>query len=338
MSGSVGGVVGAQVYTDPSIKTDDIKKTESTGSGIVGAAGGSVPDTTAPAYQAVLSSIVAMLPEISGEMIDVLLVDVVSKMKEAQLKSDNDKVKVDQEAKRTAIQDKQAKLDEATKKIEEAVEKQKNGSIWDKIKLAFQFLGAIFSMILGAALSIVPGLQGIGALMAIGGAVMLVMAIDTAVQMGTGMGIMGNIVKAAGGSEDAAKWADFGFRIGMAVVGIALAAATFFVNPTGMFAAVAQAAQTLSSIVMGSIGVMTAAGDIAVGAVNYSASQDKAEANKMQAEAKDQEALIQQLEDLIDQAIARMVASANRFNDMLDAITDAIQDRGNSLAQAKFRG
>ena len=47
---------------------------------------------------------------------------------------------------------------------------------------------------------------------------------------------------------------------------------------------------------------------------------------------------MQMLDDMIDAALARLMASGDRFAAMLDGISDAMQDRGNTLSRARFQG
>lgn len=326
-----------------------------TGSG-VNAPNGGVPEPGRQTYSMVMESLSAMLTPMSPVDVEVLLIQVAVEMKEAESTGAKEKIKVDQEAKRTALLEKDEKLEEAGTKIEEAIEERENASIFDKIKLAFEFLGAILMIAVGVLLLATGAGTAVGALMIAGGVVSLIMAIDSAVQMGTGQGIMGNIVylaaKADGKSEEEAKdmasKADMGFRIGMAVIGIALAigggVGAFYAAPAAAAKLGTQAAQTaqtiakMASSVDNAMNVVTAGADIGAGVYRYEATKHDAEANELKADGTDKQALAKMLDDFIDQALARLIASSDRFNAILDNITDAIQDRGETLSKTRFQG
>src|SRR5262249_25052197 len=133
---------------------------------------------------------------------------------------------------------------------------------------------------------------------------------------------------------------DMGFEISMAIIGVALAIVGMVV-PGGQAAALsnfAKMAQLGSDIATATMGVVTGAGDIAVGVVRYEAAREQADATKLKGEAKEMEALIQQLDDFIDQAIQRLIGASDRFNAVLDGLMDAVNDRAQSTSRVKFTG
>lgn len=324
--------------TDPNAAKATTDDPSQVGKGANGA-GGPVPDPglfQVAAYGALMKSMMSLMPKISNDDSSVKLVEATTLMKQIVESSEKDKISIDQEKKRTAIGEKTSKLEEASKKIEESRRMRESGSIWDKIKLAFQALAALLMIVIGAVLSVIPGFQAVGGLMIAAGVLSVIMMVDAAVKMSTGLGIAGNFAKLAQ-PDNPEAWAkaDMGFGISLAIVGLAAAVATFFV-PGGQASAIATMAQAVSTIANGVITGATAVGDIASGAIRYEATKKESEAKELQAEGKQFEALLSQLDDFIDQALQRLMAATDRFNAMLDALTDAIQDTGNSVSRARF--
>ncbi len=331
----VGGIRGTQTQTT---QIDTTQGKDVTGSGITGASG-PAPDPTSPTYTSILQSLGAFMPQLASEMVDILLAEVVSKMKDIQEKNNTERLQIDEEKKRTMLTQKREKLDEATEKVQDAIAKEESSSIWDKIKLGFQALGAAIMIGLGVALLFIPGFQAVGALMITAGVISAIMVADALTKelSDSGMGIMGNIVLAAGGSEEQAMDADLGFGIALAVVGIAVAIATFFV-PGGQANAMATMAQSIATIAGAVINITTATGDIAAGVVRYQAADLRADASELQAEAKEMEALMQILDAFMDQVMSFLMGSNDRFNEMIDGLMQNIQDKGATLSKAQFTG
>jgi hypothetical protein len=331
--------------------TEGVTTQQTTGSGVNGV-GGETPEIPKETYSAVMSSIQAMLVGTPAADTEVLLIQIAVEMKKAEDTNQKEKIKVDQEAKRTALTEKETKLKEATEKIEKAISDRENASIWDKIKMAFEFLGAILMAVVGAILIATGAGVAIGAMMIAGAVVSLIMAVDSVVQQTTGMGIAGNmayaVAKGEGKSEkeakEAAGKADMGFRISMAIIGLALAiggGVAAFKAPMQVATAAQQVASTIAkaaSVADNVTNVATGASDIAAGVHRYNASTADAEANQLKADGKDMEAMMKQLDDFIDQALQRLIAASDRFNAILDTITDSIQDHSNTLSRAKFTG
>lgn len=326
---------------DQAGKLDGVAGVDTTGAGVAASQAGPVPDPQAVvlSYTALMQSLNGLMPQLSNEDATVKLIEVSTLMKQIIEVSEKDRIQVDQEKKRTAIGEKTAKLDEARGKIEESRRMKESGSIWDKIKLIFLAIAAFFMLVVGAVLAAVPGLQGVGAMMITAGIMSIIMAVDTGVKLGTGLGIAGNISKLVN-PDDKEAWAkaDLGFGISIAVVGLMASVASFFI-PGGQVA-MAQSFTTLamgvSNAVNGVLGGATAVGDIAAGANRFAATKIEAEAKKLNAEAKQFQALMAQLDDIIDLALARLMAVHEQFGAMLDALTDALKDTNNSLTRARF--
>lgn len=353
-----------------------------------GAVNGETPPPQQPTKEALAGALASLDAFLSGNGsvdVDVLLVQVTVAMRDTEAGSQKAKINNDQEAKKAQMKEKEAKLEEAQRKMEEAKAKKESGSLIDKIKLAFEWIGAIVAIAV-AAVMIATGVGAVVGAMLIAAAVTsLIMAVDSTVQMATGHGIAGSIALATGASEEEAAKADMGFRISLAVLGIAFAIAsggagaisaarsavsagvkaadtarvagetamnvakqaasaaksaftTALRESAGAMSQGAKLARGAASATEATQAAGAAATDVARSAVQYEETNLRAEAKKLESEAKTHEALMQMLDDLIDQALARLMASSDRFNLMLDDITEAMADRGNTLSRARFAG
>jgi len=322
--------------------------------------------------------------QITGD-VDVLLIQIAVAMRDTEAKNESSKINTDQEAKKAEMREKEHKLEEAAKKLQEALDKKNSSNIFDKIKLAFEWLGAILAVAL-AAVMIATGVGAVvGGLLIAAAVTAVVMAIDSTVQTATGMGIAGNIAYAdakAHGKTDAeakeiAGKADMGFKISLAVLGIAFSLAAGGVGAANSFRSAIQAgkdAAELGSKVKDIIiaaktafmqtmeqagnaasqgmqlaGKALSAGEavntaavagteIGKAAVKYQETEARADAKNLEADAKQHEAMMQMLDDMIDQALSRLMAASDRFNTMLDDIVEAMNDRGNTLSRARLTG
>jgi hypothetical protein len=329
------------VSTQTQVSTDTVQGKDITGAGLLNSNGPAPDIQNQPGYSAIIESLARAIPQMSSGAGEIFLAEVAAKMKDVEEQAQTDRYKTDQEAKRASLAEKKEKLDEADKKIQESIDARKSGNIFDIIKMVFQAIAAALTMVLGALLA--PVCPVLGGLLIAAAVVSIVMLIDAAVQQGTGMGIMGNIVKAAGGSpEDIAK-ADMGFRLGMAAIGLVLAIATAAVSGGATIAA--QLAQlstavstfkTIATAINTGISIGSAGLDIGATVVRTEGAEKSAEAKNLQASAKDMEGLLAQLDDFIDMALSRLIAANNRFNEILDSITDMMQDKAQSLSNARF--
>jgi hypothetical protein len=352
------------------------------------ATSGETPPLEQPTKEAMAGALASLDAFLSGNGsvdVEVLLVQVTVAMRDTEAGNQKAKINTDQEAKKAQMKEKEAKLEEAQRKMDEAEAKKKSGSLIDKIKLAFEWIAAAIAIAV-AVVMIATGVGAVVGAMLIAAAVTsLVMAVDSTVQAATGKGIAGNLAMAFGASEEEAAKADMGFRISLAVLGIAFAigsggagavSAARSAVSAGVKAAdtarvagetavtvAKQAANAAKSAFTAALressGALTqgaklargaastaeatqaagaAATDIARNAVQYEETNLRAEAKKLESEAKSHEAMMQMLDDLIDQALARLMASSDRFNLMLDDITETMADRGNTLSRARFAG
>ena len=313
---------------------------DGTGAPLAGAAGASGPVPTVPdpvvasaVYASILSSLQEIAPELSSEDATSLLLEAVSDIQKTVTESDSNKLKIDQEKKRASLQQKQEQLDEASKKIAEAAETSKNLSIWDKIKAAFQALVAVLQIVIGIVCccfgAAVPGVT-----MILGGVTSAIMAIDSIVKAATGHGIAGSIhlLLHPDDTEGAAN-ADLGFGVGMAGVALIIGIVGGAMDPSTAAAAAANAAFTTISCV---VAIGTAVGDVTTGVIKYEAAEKQADAQEQQATGKRKEALIQALDDIIDQAITRLTSNGQKFSDILDSLTDLLKQHTDSVSSARF--
>lgn len=201
------------------------------------AGGGPAPDADPMSLlKAAMSSLAEIMPEMTGDEVDVLLGSIIAKMKEVTDQGDRDSINTNMEAKKDAIHQKEASLKDAETKMENAADKMKHASVWDKIKLAFSYIGAILTMIAGAVMIATCVGAAAGACLIAAGAVMLVLAIDSTVEtaqkdQGKGsLGMFGMLVKEcyegthSGCTEEeaeaAAEKGQMGIQIGL--MGVAL--------------------------------------------------------------------------------------------------------------------
>jgi hypothetical protein len=271
-----------------------------------------------------------------------------------EAKADKDQIGVDSDKKKASLVEKEAKLAEASKKIEKAIYDREHASIWDKIKAVFMAIAAALMVVIGALLT--PFCPVAGPLLIVAGITCAIMAIDDIVKMTTGLGIAGNLDKLVH-PNDPDSWAkaDMGFGIAMAVVGAATMIVGLFTGAgeaelAGLVAKfadlaemgadaaatglkMAQVAQKVWDVVNLSVDVTTS---VASGVYNYEASTEDAGAKRLQGEAKDTQALMQQLDEFIDMAIKRLIAASDRFNSIMDSLTDAMKDKADTLQHAKL--
>lgn len=131
----------------------------------------------------------------------------------------------------------------------------------------------------------------------------------------------------------AASTATTGAAVGASVVSnAAMASATISANTTA------------SVVVAGSSGVGAVSGSVSAGAQvaqsvnNYETAEIRQDAAEANAEGSEISAAMQLLDDMVDQALASLMGSSERFAGMLDSITDMMKDRGDTLSQMKFSG
>ncbi|SFL15582.1 type III secretion system translocon protein, YopB/IpaB/SipB family [Pseudovibrio ascidiaceicola] len=326
-------------------KAGDVKGAGKVGSGALASVGGTPMIATIAFAQHITrlsNSLTQVGPETplttsSFQDIEVLVASVLDKMQGTQEAVEKNKVGLTQAKQKGALQDKAIKLEESIRKQEEAEKKQKGLSIWQKISLAFQWIAAAISIVAGTILAVIPGLQVVGAFMIAAGVVQLAMAIDATVQAATGRSIAGHIAVAAGADEETVMKVDIAMKVVAAVVGITLAAASFFI-PGAQAGSVGAMIQAISSITSAIIQIGSSAGAIAAGAVSYTASQDVAQSKELQADAADLDAFIQLLSQIIDQLLSILTKAGEQFADALDGTVSSMNERADTLSRTKFAG
>jgi F0F1-type ATP synthase assembly protein I len=332
--------------------TEQVEKQARTGTGAA-AGGGTAPEARA-GYTSIMKGLAAFVPQVGGGDFEVRLAEITPKLKEVNGTVNTDRVLNEQETKRLNMKENQAKIAESEKKLAEAQAKKDSGSIWDKISLAFEFIGAALMGLIGGLLMAVPGAQAAGVLMMVGAGLMLASAINTLVQQETGAGILGNLAKAINPdiSDEALMGIDIGFAVVLAIATIAVSVASGRVDVVaakfagmGKMAAdvavkAAQLAVKTATAAATTVSTVTGAGSAVSTAVasgiRLDAAYTSAEASELQADSKDIEAFMQQLDDLIDQALAMMMEASERFNSMLDDLTDMNSDTGDVLSRVQF--
>lgn len=330
----VGGVTG----TPPVQGTGAAKESEkTTGQGIGG--GGDGADVTGSGA-GVPTSLLSFFPKLLGGDFETRLAEITQKMREASGTSEQERLQTREKVKQLNIQENQAKMEEATQKLEEAAKDKETSSIWGAISKAFMALGALLTAAIGAVL-IATGIgAAAGAVMIAASAFMVASLVNSIVAENSdnGMGILGQILTAAGVDEETAQGVDTATAIGSAVISAALSIAAAVMT----FGIAAPGAAGAVLAVSNAVQAGTAAAGAVTGAVQsgygLSAALNSGEAAELQADSKDIQAFMQQLDDIIDQALSLLMQANDRFNVMLDDITDMTQDTSNTLSAVRFSG
>ena len=336
-----------------------------TGSGAIGQTG-QVPDATKTTdggsvlgYAAMMETIVALMPAMSNADQDVLLAAISAKLKDAQSKNDADKIKGDEKVKSAEIESTKSKFEESAKKIQKAIDDDNAAGPFKWLKAIFEAIASVVMMIVGAVLSVASfgALAAVGGLMIAAGAIGLYMAVDSMVQLGTGHSIVGNIMKAEGKSDDEIAKTEMAVNIALAVLGIAIAI-ILMVIPGAEAAGVedfAQAAEMLDTTAETVQGAMTTVQTVSNGinitgqvvsaistgvtaGLDYDSATNQAGALDDKADAKKLQALQAQLDEFIDMALSHMMNVHQGFENMMDQLMDAVQDKGKTMAHAKLTG
>lgn len=306
----------------------------------------------------IMASLSAIMPKMSGDQLDVLVASFTEKAKEMSDASDKSKITADETQKRQAIEAKKSKIDDSIQKQNDAAAAAANASIGDKIKLAFQFLGAALT-ILGGILACATGIGSVGGgLMIAAGILMLTMAIDSTVQtaekdQGKGdLGMFGMMCKACaldeGKSDEEAETIGQHGAMGMS---IALGVTSAILGIAGGIVGMTSLAGTSEDVVSQSVSVATRFSDISSdvstagdatasiysGVENYKSSNAQADAKTDTADNKRFEGVQDALDAMIDLAMGHLKTSGDTFAKMLDSVMEANSDRGITLSHAQFR-
>lgn len=231
--------------TDGNSAAGQVGTGNTTGVGVTADVAHAPEATKAAVLSNMMASIDAFMPAKSEDDVDVMVATATAKLKETMNKSQAAQIKVTEEQKREQAKEAEKKYKDADQKIQDAKYAASHASIWDKIKLAFEYVGAIMSILAGIATMVAglatgvaagPALLG-GALLIESGLLMLTLAVDETVQQatakdgqpGTGMFAMAftAIVKDAGldpnSGEGASivKWGTFAVQTYLMVASLA---------------------------------------------------------------------------------------------------------------------
>ncbi|WP_298958087.1 type III secretion system translocon subunit SctE [uncultured Methylobacterium sp.] len=370
-------------------KTRTVEQTAGSGalSGATGPAPGAPPTASA---SAMMESLRSLMPDISGEKLQVTLLKVLTTIRDTMNESEKQKIEVDQQSKRAALEEKSRTIKDAEAKMQEAEKKREELSVWDKIKIAFQYIGAIVAFI-GAAIafagSAVTGPAGVasGIMLIAAGVILLGLAADATYAAATtkdgkpGLGFVGEMHKAVlmgqGMSEEeataeGAKADGIGrivanslaaalmlgaaiaggigaFQAGKAAAEMSMAAGKTAVQTTaqttaqsgtqvGVQAAAGSSEGAAKVVSIGlSIGSSAASstGDIITAIGQNEATYLEAGSKDLEAQSKQWQAVIENIEDMIDMSLARLKGVQQVMESNLDALTEAAQDTGRTYSR-----
>lgn len=309
--------------------------------GILGQSG-ALPTAVSQA-QKLLDSLRTMAPD-SGVLKDfeVLLAMVTAKLKEALGTVEQSRADSEMQAKRVNIKENEAKIEESKKKLDEAEAKRKSGDLGALLQLIFEAIAGL-AQIVGGALWAAFGGGGNAAIGLIAsGAIMVMVSLNSAVSMATGgTGIIGSIAKAFGASDEVAMGLDMAFVGAMVVTGVVVAMATGTGAIGAAYAAekgAALAAQIGVQVANMITSLGSAASQVATGALKYEAAESSAAAKVKQAQSDELQALMKQLDDMIDMALAMLMQVKANVSAMIDSYTEMLNDTGNTLSNTRFAG
>lgn len=221
-----------------------------TGIGIAGNPGPAPDAATAAAsgaaagLQAMLASITAVAPKISNDDLEARLAAILEKTKDLLTKADDEHIKTAMSLKQKHIEERKQDLAKAETKQVEAAHHHKKKKIWQKVKLAFEIVGAVTAIVVGTAL-VATGVGAVagGMLIAVGVVSLVMIANDQMKEHSKdGLGMAGQLARDLGADPKACSKADFGFQIALAAITLLMSAALFVV-PGGQAVAVADAAE-----------------------------------------------------------------------------------------------
>ncbi|RVU14210.1 hypothetical protein [Methylobacterium oryzihabitans] len=347
-------------------KARNVEQTAGPGalSGATGPAPGAPPTASA---SAMMESLRALMPDISGEKLQVTLLKVLTTIRDTMNESEKQKIEVDQQSKRAALEEKSRTIKDAEAKMQEAEQKRENLSVWDKIKIAFQYVGAIVAFIAAAvafAGTAVTGPAGVasGVMLIAAGVILLGLAADATYAAATtkdgkpGLGFVGEMHKAVlmgqgMSEEDATAEGAKADGIGR-IVANSLAAALMLGAAIAGGIGAYQAAKTgvemgvaaASSSTQGAAKVATlglsigssaasTTGDLVVAHGQNEATKLDADSKDLEAQSKQWQAVIENIEDMIDMSLARLKGVQQVMESNLDALTEAAQDTGQTYSR-----
>ncbi|MFC0218508.1 type III secretion system translocon subunit SctE [Pseudochelatococcus lubricantis] len=290
--------------------------TETTVGAGVATQAGAVPDAQAQQaaagvlaalnFQSLLASINEKLPRINNDDTAVLILQVASAI-------DKNQKLIQEESVKNASAKRRDDIAEYGDKLRKALEAQEKAA-------SKSFFGKLFSRIasyISGALMVAVG----GALAATG-----VATLAGGIMIGVGaLMIADQITKDATGSGIGAKLGRYGdlvFSLGLAAASVAAAALT--------------GGSTLATAVTATSSVINGAVQVASAGINLDAALAQVDATERQAETKEFEAKTQAEQSFTDLVLQILVETSKRINGIIDAGSEAINERGNVLSRAKL--
>ncbi|PLL11177.1 hypothetical protein C0V75_18020 [Tabrizicola sp. TH137] len=334
-----------------------------TGTGVIGSVG-PVPDQASPVYTNLIQQLRSFLPNTTVDDFEAMLAKATSKLKDAITTVQEGRANNEMESKRVSIKENEAKIDESKKKLDEAEAKRNSGNIFDILSLVFQAIGAALLTALGAALMATGVGGGLGGMLLASGIMMMVSFVNSVTSKeNEGAGILGSIVKAAGGDDKAVMAADGAFAAAMLIAAIAMipvAAKAVPATVADMSAKLSKMAETLGRTLASILGevltkvtqaakplglalqtvtsTLDAGTQIGSSGMGLAATIDKNEATKLRAESTEIQAMMQQLDDIIDMALTLLMQINGNMQGMLDQLSDMMKDTGDTLSNTRFAG
>lgn len=302
---------------------DELK--DSTGRGVLEQSGevGDAPPPPATLQMA----LAAFAPMVMGNF-EAKLADITSRLGEMNSEVSKDRLLNEQESKRLNMQENQAKLEVSEEKMENALISGKVADVFNTISMVAQGISAGILLVAGGVLAATGVGSGAGVGLMLAGGLMVASLVNTLVQSETGNGVAGNVFKAMFPEMDEGLLMAIDIAATVYLVAASIATVAFS-GGASLMGAAAQIGTAATSIIGG---VATAGSSTAgiVGAVNTS------EAQQMQADTKDIEAFMQQLDDIIDQAMQMLMEATQRFNAVMDGVTDMMKENADATSSTRF--
>jgi hypothetical protein len=364
------------------------KVAPTTGAGTSSTTGTATPPASLPPQTVsdVRASLASLGLNMTQAQVDVLIVQVTISLRDIEADTQNKKIANDQASVKGRLGDQAKQIAEMEAKMEEARKAKESASIADKIKLAFEWIGAVIAIVVAVVAIATSPLTGgalavVGALLIAAAVCSLISAVDSTVTAATGHGVGYHSAKSMGKSDEEALKHEQAFSIAIAVIGAVCGIAAGGIGAVSAARSAASAGAKVGTEVAGQVAKQTTGamiksafkelitgsfkegtkesvkwaargadmaeavnsiGTQAVGitatAYRGEAQQLNADAKRSEAESKETEALLNMLNDAIDQAFTRLLAAGDRFNAILDGIMEARNDRAQFTARAQFAG
>lgn len=324
-------------------ETEGVKKTETppTGGGVTNPDGTTVPDTNTTKLangDAMLSAVLEGLTSLlmgqikSPKDLEVVVAEVISKVKAEIEKSNEGKIKNETNNQIAINKEKLDKIDQSLKQLEEAGALSDANGIMGWFKTALNFLSAVVQI--GVGIAMLATGNPLGVFLIAKGSLDLLGAVDSTLKQATGSGIAGNIAKAFGASEEAAMWADVGFTATLAVATIVVSIVSMRVD--GAAEAMAAGAKMVADVEGVVTGLVTSGLDIATAVNGFRAAEKTGDATKMQAEKAKLDALLSQFGGELTTALEKMGKAGQDFAAMLQQLMESINARSTTLDSQNF--